>query len=151
MNLQSSSPNEILGNFVVSHIYQQGDEVLSLKPLVFELPESWRVKGKSFNMDERSSREIILLYANSDIVLRQYKGSADDYYSLFLLPKNGYIQLQSSSVSTKSWAEVNAEGLRILFVKSGFSQSELLEQLRDLVVRVQRRKYKLTMNSSFVC
>ena len=124
---------------------------MSSKQLVSEFPESWKLKGKSFNMDERSSRELILLYANSDIILREYKEDADDYYSLFLLPRNGYVQLQSASVSTKSWTEVNSEGLRILFVKSDLSHSGILKQLRDLIVRVQRRKYKVSLNSSLVC
>ena len=74
----------------------------------------------------------------------------DSMREILLLPRNGYIQLQNTSVSIKSWTEVNSEGLRILFVKSDLSHSGILKQLRALIVRVKRRKYKVSLNSSLV-
>lgn len=144
MNMKSSS-SEITGKFLVTYLYQKGDEVLSSKQMVAQLPESWRLKGKSFNLDERSSRELILLYANSDIIIRQYKGRDDDYYSLFLLPRNGYIQIQDVSVYSKSWTEVNSKGLRIIFAVSDLYHSSILNQLQNIIVRVQRRKYRVSL------
>lgn len=37
-------------------------------------------------------REVVLLFCNSDVIIRSKR--YDDVFSLFLLPKNGYVELQ---------------------------------------------------------
>lgn len=147
MNLRVA--NGTVGSLLVTYLYKKDDVVRSMKEMVRRLPDDWVVKGKSFSLDDRSAREVVLLYANSDVVLRQWNGIGDDYFSFFLLPRNGY--LQSSAVNNTSWAEANKEGLRILFDRSGLNESDVTDHLHSLVRKVAWKKYGFSLSGCPVC
>ena len=149
MNLRVA--NNTAGNLLVTYLYKKDDVVRSMKEMVKRLWGDGMVKGKSFSLDERSAREVVLLYANSDVVLRQWNGIGDDYFSFFLLPRNGYLQVQNSTVGEPSWAESNKEGLRILFDRSDLDESNVADHLHSLVQKVARKKYGFSLSGSPVC
>lgn len=149
MNLRVA--NGTAGSLLVTYLYKKNDVVRSMKEMARRLPDDWMVKGKSFSLDERSAREVVLLYANSDVILRQWNGIGDDYFSFFLLPRNGYLQTQSSTVRELSWAETNKEGLRILFERSDLNESNVTDHLHTLVRKVARKKYGFSLSGCPVC
>ena len=149
MNLRVA--NNTAGNLLITYLYKKDDVVRSMKEMVKRLWGDGMVKGKSFSLDERSAREVVLLYANSDVVLRQWNGIGDDYFSFFLLPRNGYLQVQNSTVGERSWAESNKEGLRILFDRSDLDESNVADHLHSLVQKVAWKKYGFSLSGSPVC
>lgn len=78
-------------------------------------------------------REFVLLFCNSDVIIRNKY--YDDVFSLFLLPKNGYVELQDDKPKP-SWTEENANLLRILFYKTNS-----LSLLPEVINEVKRKKY----------
>lgn len=143
--------NILEGKFIITYLYQEGDAVLSPKVMVKAFPEEWMLKGKAFAIKNRSSREIILLYANSDIILRHWRNrNDDDYFSFFLLPHNGYLQIQESEEMGESdknrisWAEHHANSLRIVFDKSTTEVSRISDALKKMIPIVQVKKYSIS-------
>ena len=80
-------------------------------------------------------REVVLLFCNSDVIIRSKR--YDDVFSLFLLPKNGYVELQEGETKP-SWTKENASLLRILFYKS-----TSLSLLPEVIDEVKRKKYAI--------
>ena len=137
------SPNGVEGKFIVTYLYQKGDMVLSPKQMVNQLHTTWELKGKAFPIQKRSSREIILIYANSDIIIRNWRNEEDDYYSFFLLPHNGYLQIGEKSCERISWAERHAEKLRIVFEKTTTDLDSIESSLKALIPTIQNKKYSI--------
>lgn len=137
------SPNGVAGKFIVTYLYQKDDIVLSPKQMVNQLQSKWSLKGKAFPIQERSSREIILMYANSDIIIRHWRNEEDDYYSFFLLPHNGYLQITEKSCDGISWAERHAEKLRIVFEKTTTDLNSIENALQALIPIIQNKKYSI--------
>lgn len=77
-------------------------------------------------------RELVVLFCNSDVVIRNE--ADDDVFSLFLLPKNGYVEMGEGK--EKSWTERNAGLMRIVFRKA-----KEVEVVREVIKEVRERKY----------
>ena len=139
------SPTGVEGTFIVTYLYQKGDVVLLPKQMVNQLQSKWKgkLKGKAFPIQERSSREIVLIYANSDIIIRNWRNEADDYYSFFLLPHNGYLQIEEKGCERMSWAERHADKLRIVFEKTTTGLDLIENSLKTLLLTVQNKKYSI--------
>lgn len=77
-------------------------------------------------------RELVVLFCNSDIVIRNEVD--DDVFSLFLLPKNGYVEVGEGG--EKSWTERNAGLMRIVFCKA-----KEVGIVGEVMKEVKERKY----------
>ena len=77
-------------------------------------------------------RELVVLFCNSDVVIRNEVD--DDVFSLFLLPRNGYVEVGEGR--EKSWTERNAELMRIVFCKA-----KEVGVVREVMKEVRERKY----------
>ena len=115
---------------ITSLLYEQEPErnLSSLKGI----PD---LKTREFKWEGLGMREVVLLFCNSDVIIRSKR--YDDVFSLFLLPKNGYVELQEGETKP-SWTEENASLLRILFYKSAS-----LSLLPEVIDEVTRKKYAI--------
>ena len=77
-------------------------------------------------------RELVVLFCNSDVVIRNEVD--DDVFSLFLLPRNGYVEMGEGK--EKSWTERNAGLMRIVFCKA-----KEVGVVREVMKEVRERKY----------
>lgn len=99
------------------------------------------VKGRSFDVEERSTRERILLYCNSDVVVQKW--SKDDYFPIFLLPKSAFIEIASPAME-KSWVEKNSGRMRILYYSCSRTGEELDAVVKQALMEVKQVKYSFS-------
>ena len=99
------------------------------------------MKGRSFDVEERSTRERILLYCNSDVVVQKWTRS--DYFPVFLLPKSAFVEV-AGPVGEKSWVETNSERMRILYYSCARTGEELDAVVKRALMQVKRVKYSFS-------
>lgn len=115
-------------NFIITSLLYTQEPSRNLSSVV----KQPRVKTREYRAEEMSMRELVVLFCNSDVVIRNEVD--DDVFSLFLLPRNGYVEMGEGR--EKSWTERNAELMRIVFCKA-----KEVGVVREVMKEVRERKY----------
>lgn len=103
------------------------------------------MKQRSIVTDDRSTREIVLLFCDSDVVIRSWV--PDDYSPLFLLPKSAYIEINENR-ENRSWLESNWELMRIFYYQHSQYDKALNDIIDEAVKKVKEKKYSYLSSSS---
>lgn len=103
------------------------------------------MKQRSIVTDDRSTREIVLLFCDSDVVIRSWV--PDDYSPLFLLPKSAYIEINKNK-ENRSWLESNWELMRIFYYQHSQYDKALNDVIGEAVNKVKEKKYSYLSSSS---
>ena len=125
------------GTLLVTHLRTRNEHHLRL--------EYFDVRQRSIVMDERTTREIVLLFCNSDVVIRAWV--PDDYFPLFLLPKSAYIEIIENS-ENQSWLESNWELMRIFYYQHNRYDKELNNTINEAIRKVKEKKYSYLSSAS---
>lgn len=128
------SENETL---MITHLRSRNEQHLRL--------EEYDLKQRSIVTDDRSTREIVLLFCNSDVVIRKWV--PDDYSPLFLLPKSAYIEINENR-ENHNWLESNWELMRIFYYQHGQYDKALNNIIDEAVSKVKEKKYSYLSSSS---
>ena len=115
-------------NFIITSLLYAQEPSRNLSSIVKQA----HVKTREYRVEEMSMRELVVLFCNSDVVIRNEVD--DDVFSLFLLPKNGYVEVGEGR--EKSWTERNAGLMRIVFCKA-----KEVGVVREVMKEVRERKY----------
>ena len=100
------------------------------------------MKQRSIVTDDRSTREIVLLFCDSDVVIRSWV--PDDYSPLFLLPKSAYIEINENR-GNRSWLESNWELMRIFYYQHSQYDKALNDVIDEAVKKVKEKLEKTTL------
>ena len=122
---------------MITHLRTRNDRRLRL--------EEYDVKQRSIVTDDRSTREIVLLFCDSDVVIRSWV--PDDYSPLFLLPKSAYIEINENR-ENRSWLESNWELMRIFYYQHSQYDKALNDIIDEAVKKVKEKKYSYLSSSS---
>ena len=122
---------------MITHLRTRNDRHLRL--------EEYDVKQRSIVTDDRSTREIVLLFCDSDVVIRSWV--PDDYSPLFLLPKSAYIEINENR-ENRSWLESNWELMRIFYYQHSQYDKALNDVIDEAVNKVKEKKYSYLSSSS---
>lgn len=122
---------------MITHLRTRNDRHLRL--------EEYDVKQRSIVTDDRSTREIVLLFCDSDVVIRSWV--PDDYSPLFLLPKSAYIEINENR-ENRSWLESNWELMRIFYYQHSQYDKALNDIIDEAVKKVKEKKYSYLSSSS---
>ena len=124
------------GSLLITHLRTRKEHHLRL--------EDFDIRQRSIITDDRSTREIVLLFCNSDVVIRSWV--PDDYFPLFLLPRSAYIEIDENHQS-QSWLDANWELMRIFYYRHNSYDKELNSIIEKAVTKVKKKKYAYLSSS----
>lgn len=124
----SVTNSSIEGSLVLTFLYTSKPS-LDLKSIVKENRFSLPIRSREYSFEERSMREIVALYCNSDVVVQWGQTS---YFVLFSLPYNGVIVVEE---------EIPVIQNRILYYS--VRENELATVLNQAITDVVDKKYHL--------
>ena len=97
-------------------------------------------------MEERSMREIVALYCNSDIILQW--DSQYDYFPLFLLPHNAFIEIEDGG--KKKWSIEDWREMRVMYYTIPNQEDQIITTIRKAIQSVLIKKYNIGVFSNLV-
>lgn len=124
----SVTNSSVEGALVLTFLYTSKPS-LDLKSVAKESFTSLPIRSREYSFEERSMREIVALYCNSDVVVQWGQTS---YFALFLLPYNGLIVVED---------EVPILQNRVLYYS--VRENELTTVLKQAIADVVDKKYHL--------
>ena len=107
---------------------------------------SLSIRSREYKMEERSMREIVALYCNSDIILQW--DSQYDYFPLFLLPHNAFIEIEDGG--KKKWSIDDWREMRVMYYTIPNQEDQIITTIRKAIQSVLIKKYNIGVFSNLV-
>lgn len=129
---------QIEGTLVLTYLYSSkpSNHSMFMQSLQIQNLSSFPIRKREYALEERSMREVVVLYCNSDVVVQW--DSQYSYYALFLLPHNVLIEVGSNEKK-----QLDFHTMRIMYYSVDWEEGIITSAISKAFEYVVEKKYKI--------